>query len=445
MSDIEVFLDAHGGLRRVGLLRRHAGSRRERVTYEHDPDWLASSEAFQFDPTLPLAPGLIPTPGNKEMFGTFGDSAPDTWGRELMKRAERRSAEREGRLARILHESDCLLGVSDETRLGALRFRFAGGEIFQAPRTRGVPTTIALGDLHLASQRILRGEETDDDLSLIFAPGSSLGGARPKASVINQHGHLSIAKFPKETDAYSVPRWEAVALDLARDCGITTVDHDLFDYQHGPIFITRRFDRSGSERIPFMSSMAMTEHDDGDDDCSYLEIVDAISSHGAAPTRDRSELFRRIAFGILISNTDDHLRNHGFLWQGRKGWALSPCYDLNPVPDAPRILRTRVDFDDATASIRLLRDVAELFCVLPKETGSSGNARQWFETGVHMPAVEMRLQPKSTGWPRPSSTKTWTLRERYKSPNLQNLNSRPHASLFRNSTSIIVADLFTPA
>lgn len=361
MNDIEVFLDARGELRRVGLLRRYAGARRERVTYEHDPDWLATPEAFQFDPTLPLAHGPIPAPGSKEMFGTIGDSAPDSWGRELMRRAERRAAEREGRQVRTLHESDYLLGVSDETRLGALRFRFEGEEIFQAPRTRGVPTLVALGDLQLASRRILRGEETDDDLLLIFAPGSSLGGARPKASVMDQHGRLSIAKFPKETDAYSISRWEAIALDLARDCGIATTEHDLMHSRHGPIFIARRFDRSGAIRIPFISAMAMTEHDDGDDDCSYLEIGDAIANHGAAPARDRSELFRRIAFGILISNTDDHMRNHGFLWQGRKGWTLSPCYDLNPVPDAPRILRTRIDFDDATASLRLLREVAEHF------------------------------------------------------------------------------------
>jgi len=215
MSNIEVYLDAYGEQRRVGLLRRHAGARRERVTYEHDPDWLKLPEAFQFDPTLPLVKGTFSPTGGREMFGTLGDSAPDTWGRELMRRKERRAAEREGRAVRTLHETDYLLGVSDETRLGALRFRFEGEVGFQAPQTHGVPTTVALGDLIGASQRILRGEETDEDLLLIFAPGSSLGGARPKASVYDQHGHLSIAKFPKETDAYSISRWEAIALDMA--------------------------------------------------------------------------------------------------------------------------------------------------------------------------------------------------------------------------------------
>ena len=361
MSNVEVFLDAFGERRRVGLLRRRAGPRRERVTYEHDPDWLTAPEAFQFDPSLPLSRGSLAPPAGKEMFGTLGDSAPDTWGRELMRRNERRLAEQAGRPARTLHEMDYLLGVSDETRLGALRFRFEGDEEFQSPQTRGVPTTIALADLLSASQRILRGEETDEDLLMIFAPGSSLGGARPKASVFDQHGNLSIAKFPKETDAYAISRWEAIALDMAKDAGINVIEYDLAASDSGPIFITKRFDRIDEQRIPFMSAMAMTEHNDGDDDGSYLEIVDALTDHGAVPDDDLNELFRRIAFSVLISNTDDHLRNHGFLWRGRQGWALSPCYDLNPVPDGPRILKTRIDYDDATASLQLLQNVSEFF------------------------------------------------------------------------------------
>lgn len=361
VTDIEVYLDAFGQQRRVGTLRRHAGARRERVTYEHDELWLKAPEAFQFDPTIPMVAGVITPPANREMFGTLGDSAPDTWGRELMRRAERRSAERERRPVRTLHETDYLLGVSDFTRLGALRFKLQGQEDFLSPQTRGVPTTVALGDLLQASQRILNGGETDEDLLLIFAPGSSLGGARPKASVFDQHGRLSIAKFPKETDQYSISRWEAIALDMAQACGITTVEHELLPSAHGPIFVTKRFDRNADQRIPFISAMAMTEHEDGDSDGSYLEIVDIITSRGAYPERDRIELFRRIAFTILISNTDDHLRNHGFLWTGRQGWQLSPCYDLNPVPDGARILKTRIDYDESTASLQLLQQVAEFF------------------------------------------------------------------------------------
>ena len=360
---IDVYLDAFGDLRRVGTLRRYPGTGRERVSYEHDPDWLRSSEAFQFDPSLPLTAGPIHVQRGQEMFGTLGDSAPDTWGRELMRRRERRDADDEGRSVRPLHEADYLLGVSDLTRLGALRFKV--DDEFQAQQDRGVPTTVALGELLQASQRILRNEEMGEDLLLIFAPGSSLGGARPKASVYDQHGRLAIAKFPKETDAYPISRWEAVALDMAAAAGITVAEHDLIEHASGPIFLSRRFDRIGDgQRIPFMSGMAMTEHRDGDHDGSYLELVDAINERGASPNRDRQELFRRIAFSILLTNTDDHLRNTGFLWTGGDGWTLSPAYDINPVADGPRILSTRIDFDDGTASIDLLRSVAEYFMPL---------------------------------------------------------------------------------
>ena len=395
MSDVQVFLDSYGALRRVGTLRRYSGARRERVTYEHDPHWLTSSDAFQFDPTIPLTAGVIVPQAHKEMFGTLGDSAPDTWGRELMRRKERRQAELEGRPPRVLHETDYLLGVSDQTRLGAFRFKFDEGGEFQASNSGGVPTLIALGGLIEASHRIVSGDETDEDLRLVFASGSSLGGARPKASIFDQHGKLSIAKFPKETDHYSVSRWEAIALDMAKACGINTVDYDLVSTSHGLVFITPRFDRLGEQRIPFMSALAMTEHDDGDDDASYLEIVDAITNHGAHPAQDRAELFRRIAFNILINSTDDHLRNHGFLWAGRHGWQLSPCYDLNPAPAAARVLKTRINFDDATASLQLLQEVAEHFLrpadglTIIRECG--GVVRNWrdFAHRRQAPAAEI--------------------------------------------------------
>ncbi|MFZ2101369.1 MAG: HipA domain-containing protein [Oricola sp.] len=368
MMSIDVFLDAFGQSRHVGTLRRHPGSGRERITYEHDLDWLQSPEAFQFDPTLPLRRGALHPRAGREMFGTLGDSAPDTWGRRLMDRRERRLAEREGRRPRALHEADYLLGVSDETRLGALRFRING--IFQSPQPGGVPSTLALGDLLNASRRIESGEETDEDLVLIFAPGSSLGGARPKASVLDQHGSLSIAKFPKDSDHHSLERWEAIALDMAAAAGLRVADHELVEAAGRTVFLSRRFDRlrlpggNEAQRVPFMSAMAMTEHADGDRNCSYLELVEAIGAHGASPAEDRAELFRRIAFTILVSNTDDHFRNHGFLWTGRKGWTLSPLYDVNPVPDSPRILSTNIDFDEATASLGLLRANAEYFLPL---------------------------------------------------------------------------------
>ncbi|WP_101675548.1 type II toxin-antitoxin system HipA family toxin [Alloalcanivorax mobilis] len=362
MNDIEVFLDWRHQCRRVGLMRRHAGRGRETVTFEYAPEWLVADDRFSMDPALPVGPGVFRPPAGAEMFGTLGDSAPDTWGRMLMRRRERRAAERESRAVRTLHESDFLLGVSDLTRLGALRFRWRDEQEFQAPQPHGVPDLLALGELLGASERIVRGDESDDDLRMIFAPGSSLGGARPKASVIDQHGRLAIAKFPKQTDEYSLERWEAVALDLAASAGIRTAAHNLHTVTGRPVLLSRRFDRHGEERIPFLSAMSMTEHRDGERG-SYLEIVDALAEQGANARGDRLELFKRVAFSILVSNVDDHLRNHGFLWQGGAGWSLSPAYDLNPTPQdlKARVLATNIDLDDGTCSIDLLRSVAQEF------------------------------------------------------------------------------------
>jgi serine/threonine-protein kinase HipA len=279
-----------------------------------------------------------------------------------MQRAERRAAEREGRAIHTLAESDYLLGVSDTTRLGALRFRRVGEESFQAPDRAGVPALIQLGKLLQITERILRDEETDEDLQLIFAPGSSIGGARPKASVIDQHGYLSIAKFPKETDDYSVETWEEIALRLAEQAGIATPKHQLIEVAGKAVLLSRRFDRQDGTRIPFLSAMAMMSAKDGEQG-SYPEIVDSLVQHGAQAKTDARALYRRVVFNVLISNVDDHLRNHGFLWLGKNGWSLSPAYDLNPMPSdiKARVLTTNISLDEATCSLDLLESAAEYF------------------------------------------------------------------------------------
>ena len=343
-------------------MRRHPARGSERVAFTYAEEWTSSPVGFAIDPALPLGPGTFRPAAGHLVFGAVADSAPDSWGRSLMRRRERREAEREGRAVRTLQETDFLLGVSDEARLGALRFRRHGDNVFQAPQETAIPGMIALGRLRDAAARVLQGAETDEDLLAIFAPGSSLGGARPKASVIDQRGELWIAKLPKDSDEYSLERWEAIALDLAEAVGIRAAAHDIHDDRGRPIFVSRRFDRNGGHRIPFISALSMTEHRDGERG-SYLEIVDALTTHGARAAADRVELFKRIVFSVLVSNTDDHLRNHAFLQLDPSGWSLSPAYDINPTPPdvRARILATNIDFDDGTCSVELVRSVAEEF------------------------------------------------------------------------------------
>ena len=364
MADFEVHIDLSGGTRPIGLARSNRVRGAETILFEYDVSWLAAPQRFSLEPALALTRGTFAPPVGLATFGSIGDSAPDNWGRRLMQRNERRLADREGRAVRSLAESDYLLGVADETRLGALRFRWIGEKMFQAPFRDGVPALIELGRLLQITGRILRDEETDEDLQLIFAPGSSLGGARPKASVIDQHGHLSFAKFPKETDEYSVETWEEIALRLADQAGIATPRHQLIDVAGKAVMLSRRFDRKGAIRIPFLSAMAMMGARDGERG-SCPEIVDTLAQHGAKGKADAHALYRRVVFNVLISNVDDHLRNNGFLWVGNSGWSLSPASDLNPVPAdlKARVLTTNIDLDEGTCSLDLLESASEFFAL----------------------------------------------------------------------------------
>ena len=210
--------------------------------------------------------------------------------------------------------------------------------------------------------------DTEDDLRLLLAPGSSLGGARPKASVRDQDGHLAIAKFPNESDEYNVVLWEALAFTLAGKAGLTTATWRIEMVAKRPTLLLSRFDRSKHARVPFLSAMSMLGAKDGDPH-SYLEIADALRQNGAAPQDDMRELWGRMVFSVLISNTDDHLRNHGFLYEGRNGWRLSPLYDVNPVPTdvKPRVLTTAINQDDGTASLDLALEVAPYFGLKPPQ------------------------------------------------------------------------------
>lgn len=370
---IEVHIDLSGETRRVGTLRVDVRGGRNTAMFEYADEWRAAPDRFDLEPALGIGQGVFYPERGRELFGSLGDSAPDTWGRNLMQRMERRTAEREKRALRTLTEADYLLGVADVARLGALRFRRAGELEFQKPLgaststgARTVPPLIELPRLLAVTERVVRDEETDEDLLMLFAPGSSLGGARPKASIVDRDGHLAIAKFPKDGDGWSIGAWEEVGLQLAKKAGVDTSEHRLEPIAGKSCFLSRRFDRSpGGARIPFLSALSMLNRVDGDRG-SYPEIVEALRTVGAAAKRDAEELFRRMVVNILLSNVDDHLRNHGFLRRqsGRGGgWVLSPAYDINPMPHdvRPLILSTNIDLTDATGSIDLARASVEYF------------------------------------------------------------------------------------
>jgi serine/threonine-protein kinase HipA len=362
-KEVLVYVDLEGAPHRVGRLWARMRKDRETATFEYDKTWLSHPERFSLEPALRLGPGPFYTSSGKPLFGAVGDSAPDRWGRALMRRAERRRSEREGQTPRTLHEIDYLLRVDDEARQGALRFaEREGGPFLAEYGPQKIPPLIELPRLLSAAERALSDADTEEDLRLLLAPGSSLGGARPKASVRDRDGQLAIAKFPSQEDEVKTVLWEAVALTLGANAGIPVPEWRIENVADQPVLLLHRFDRERGMRKPFLSAMSMLDAKDHEAH-SYLEFVDILRQHGAAPKEDMHALWRRIVFSILISNTDDHLRNHGFLWDGPAGWRLSPAYDLNPVPTdiKPRILATAIDLEDGTASLELALEVASYF------------------------------------------------------------------------------------
>lgn len=356
--EVIVSVDLEGRAIRVGVLHLGIVRGNERATFRYDEAWLANADRFALSPALTLDVGGFQPPPSQPLHGALSDSSPDRWGRSLMQRDERRRARMEQRSPRALFEGDYLLGVHDEARQGALRFQLNRDGPFVAPPTKGnVPPMVDLPRLLSATQQLETNSdaEADDALALILAPGSSLGGARPKASVRAADGSLWIAKFAKHDDAYSVESWEAVALTLAKAARIDTPIFELREVATTRALLVQRFDRRATIRIPYLSAMSLLNAPDGEPR-SYVEIAEEIRRHGAAAKADLAQLWRRLAFSIAISNLDDHLRNHGFLYDGPAGWRLSPVFDLNPVPAdvRPPVLSTSVDVDrDTTASFEL--------------------------------------------------------------------------------------------
>ena len=374
MTDTEIFtyIDLNGESVLVGRLWSRMRNGRESASFEYDQTWLENPQRFALEPALALMPASFHTPPGKVLFGAIGDSAPDRWGRTLMRRIEHQRSEREKETPRTLSEADFLLLVDDEARQGALRFKIAPEAPFMATGDGlRIPPLVELPRLLSASGRVESNDEDEEDLRLLIAPGSSLGGARPKACIRDKDGHLALAKFPSRQDDVHVVLWEGVTLSLAKKAGIDVSDWRIEKIAGKCVLLVRRFDRVKGGRIAFLSAMSMLDANDNETR-SYLEIADAIRQHGAATKADLVQLWRRIVFNVLVSNTDDHLRNHGFLYVDHEGWRLSPAYDLNPTPVdvRPRILHTSINLDDPAASIDYALETAEYYGLEPADVKS---------------------------------------------------------------------------
>lgn len=363
--ELLVYLDIKGKPVLVGRLWARERTGRESSSFAYDPSWLKRKDGFALSPTLMLTAGQFQAQG---LPNVFGDTAPDSWGRKLMLRRERARAKKAKTQPRTLFEIDYLAGVDDRTRIGALRFKDTEDGPFLTTTGEPVPPLINLPRLLSATDRIERNEETEEDLLLVLAPGTSLGGARPKATIRDADDRLLIAKFPKRDDDWPIPTWEAVLLKLAGNAGLDVPPWRLEEIAGKPVLLVTRFDRSANgQRVPFMSAMTALDAMDHGPQRSYLEIVDAIRQMGSKPDTDIEELWKRVAFNILVSNTDDHLRNHAFLHDGA-GWRLAPVYDLNPCPVdvKPRVHTLAIDEADATSSLETALEVAELFGIKPE-------------------------------------------------------------------------------
>lgn len=364
--DFDVTVQIDGDDVRVGRLFTHVRRGVETSTFAYDDAYLARSDAFALEPGLPLIAGTLSSQGSP-LFRVFEDCMPDRWGRNLMMREERRRAREESRSQRTLFEGDYLAGVSDVTRQGALRI-WAGSEPM-APSPKGVPREVSIPQLLDSSDRAAL--DMDADVRDLLAAGSSLGGARPKASVRDAQGRLCIAKFPKasENDVDDVSAWEYVVLRIAEHAGIRTPRSRLIRVGGRAVLILERFDRVGERRIPYISGLTAVQGNDGGS-YSYLELAEFLESSGARPTEDLQELWKQMLLTCAVGNTDNHLRNYGFLRE-KRGWRLAPMFDVNPTRgDFDKVLSTALDFDTREADPAAALEVSEYFRLSHEEACS---------------------------------------------------------------------------
>ena len=367
-KDIYVYIDT-GEPVLMGVLHSEVIRGKEVFSYENDPVWLRHPQFRALDPDLSEFTGKQYLSTDKSNFGLFLDSAPDRWGRTLMRRREAIEARTENRPPRTLTEADYLMGIYDGNRMGALRFKYEpDGAFMDDNKALATPPWASIRDLEYASLQLEKEDHPNTPehvqwLNMLIAPGSSLGGARPKANILDEAGHLWIAKFPSGHDTKDMGAWEMVAAELARGCGITMSEcraQKFSDRHH--TFLTKRFDRNEGSRVHFASAMTLLGYTDGAshaEGVSYLELVEWIMRNCDDTDRNLEQLWRRIVFNIAVSNCDDHLRNHGFLLDAR-GWQLSPAYDINPDENGIG-LKLNISENDNSLDFDLALSVAKYF------------------------------------------------------------------------------------
>lgn len=370
----------------IGTLTAQAAKGKKAFSFEYDRNWIQSEQQRLLDPDIQFFSGAQ-YPDNKENFGIFLDSMPDTWGRTLMKRKAAQAARENNEKTSTLYDIDFLLGVYDETRMGALRFKTdIKGSFLDNNANNPVPPVSSVRELQHAAEQLESDKENEAIrkwLDILIAPGSSLGGARPKANVLDEKKQLWIAKFPSKSDSIDKAAWEFLVYELARKAGINmaTCRIEKIKGKHHTFF-TKRFDRDKQTRIHFASAMTMTGNNEDtirDNPASYLDIADFIQTHGVNVEENLHQLWRRIVFNIAVSNTDDHLRNHGFILTDA-GWELSPAYDLNPSVDKNG-LALNIDMDNNALDFDLAKSVGEFFrlsefqmnAIIKEVTGSVKN------------------------------------------------------------------------
>ena len=372
--DILVYADwlEISGPKLIGVLAAHQGKGRKTFSFSYDEKWLETEKPFLFDPDITWNKGQQ-FPIGKSDFGIFNDAMPDTWGRSLMKRREAQIAKEENRTAKNLHDLDFLLGVNDESRMGGLRFKLQEKESFlNNDKARPTPPWSSVRELQHGISLIESNKDNKEVrkwLSILLAPGSSLGGARPKANIMDEKGNLWIAKFPTKEDTSDKGAWEFLAYKLAIKAGIEMAECKIekISGKHHTFF-TKRFDRIKNKRIHFASAMTMTANNEDtikESDPSYLDIAEFIQFNESNNKQELHQLWRRMVFNIAISNTDDHLRNHGFILN-KNGWKLSPAYDINPSIDKDG-LSLNIDANNNSLDFDLAKSVGEYFQLKEKQ------------------------------------------------------------------------------